>query len=526
MGGIKSGFYLGIGLVLATGWTFWSSESTSTSPHLVSTIPSTSLATTANTSHYQSSPIINTYSLRSLTTDAQALTPSWIQLGPYIPNDDPHDETGFSVDLNHDGSRIIVGSPKNNGGGTFSGHARVFDYVSKSWKQVGNDIVGPEYYGMAGTSVGMNANGQRIILGIPFAQGEGGGGGYHSGLAQVYHLVHDTWLPLGPPIEGKSSKDYLGFAVDMNALGDRIVVGAHGTDTANGTDAGQAQVYEYYKGSWWPLGQALGGHNARDGLGESVALSDDGKRVILGSSNSDGNGLMSGQVQIWEYDHLFLHQWVQIGQVLHGEAVGDLFGASVDLSQNGKRIVVGARWNDGRGHYSGHARVFEEKDYEWVQVGEDINGEAAGDWSGRSVSMNHNGTLIAIGAPFNQGIGTEAGHVRVYAEEEGSPGTWTQKANDIDGEAPGDRFGSSVKMSSEGTRVIGGAIYHGAESGGHARVFELKLDKKVGPSPKSPGTPKWVVAVITVYSLAIGFLLTAFLFLFMKHKEQEEEEEE
>ena len=52
----------------------------------------------------------------------------------------------------------------------------------------------------------------------------------------------------------------------------------------------------------------------------------------------------------------------------------------------------------------------------WTQVGADIDGEAAGDRSGRSVSMSSDGTRVAIGAPYNDGTG----HVRVYAESGGT----------------------------------------------------------------------------------------------------------
>ena len=58
-------------------------------------------------------------------------------------------------------------------------------------------------------------------------------------------------------------------------------------------------------------------------------------------------------------------------------------------------------------------------------------------------------------AHSNDGTGTDAGHVRVYAE---SGGTWTQVGADIDGEAAGDQSGYSVSMSSDGTRVAIGAL--------------------------------------------------------------------
>ncbi|MGA1671795.1 MAG: hypothetical protein ACO4AW_05395, partial [Ilumatobacteraceae bacterium] len=82
------------------------------------------------------------------------------------------------------------------------------------------------------------------------------------------------------------------------------------------------------------------------------------------------------------------------------------------------------------------------------QLGSDIDGEAADDRSGLSVSLSSDGTTVAIGAYFNDGTGSEAGHVRVY-EWNGS--RWVQKGSDIDGEALNDYFGLSVSLSSDGT---------------------------------------------------------------------------
>jgi len=49
-----------------------------------------------------------------------------------------------------------------------------------------------------------------------------------------------------------------------------------------------------------------------------------------------------------------------------------------------------------------------------IQKGADIDGEAAGDLSGFSVSMPDANTL-AIGAQYNDGNGDYSGHVRVYS---------------------------------------------------------------------------------------------------------------
>ncbi len=58
------------------------------------------------------------------------------------------------------------------------------------------------------------------------------------------------------------------------------------------------------------------------------------------------------------------------------------------------------------------------------QIGADIDGENANDWSGISVAMSADGTRIAIGAPGNT---SGKGHVRVFSVQD-SPGAPTISA--------------------------------------------------------------------------------------------------
>ena len=107
--------------------------------------------------------------------------------------------------------------------------------------------------------------------------------------------------------------------------------------------------------------------------------------------------------------------------------------------------------------------------------------------------MSSDGTRVAIGAIRNDGSSgtiTSAGHVRVYSE---SGGTWTQVGGDIDGEAAGDLSGISVSMSSDGTRVAIGATQNDGSSGsdsyaGHVRVFAPFCDASVAPTNGAVGT--------------------------------------
>ena len=123
----------------------------------------------------------------------------------------------------------------------------------------------------------------------------------------------------------------------------------------------------------------------------------------------------------------------------------------------------------------------------WTQVGGDIDGEAAGDRAGRTVSMSADGTRVAIGATEND---ANRGHVRVYSE---SGGTWTQIGGDIDGEDALDNSGVSISMSPDGTRVAIGATQNDGSSGsdsyaGHVRVYTPFCDASTAPTNGVVGT--------------------------------------
>nr|MBT4215420.1 T9SS type A sorting domain-containing protein [Bacteroidota bacterium] len=140
-------------------------------------------------------------------------------------------------------------------------------------------------------------------------------------------------------------------------------------------------------------------------------------------------------------------------------------------------VAIGAPFNDGNGTTAGHVRIYEYSAGSWTQLGADIDGEVPGDESGRSVSLSSDGTTVAIGAPYNNGAGagTDAGHARIY---EYSAGSWTQLGADIDGEATGDESGYSVSLSSDGSRVAIGAYKNDGNGtdAGHVRVYSICFD--------------------------------------------------
>ena len=103
-----------------------------------------------------------------------------------------------------------------------------------------------------------------------------------------------------------------------------------------------------------------------------------------------------------------------MGSDIDGEAAGDNFGYSVSMNSDGDRVAIGATNNDDNGGNSGHMRIYSWDGSSWSQLGSDIDGEAAGDNFGYFVSMNSYGDKVAAGAYGNDGTASNAGHVRVY----------------------------------------------------------------------------------------------------------------
>ena len=126
----------------------------------------------------------------------------------------------------------------------------------------------------------------------------------------------------------------------------------------------------------------------------------------------------------------------QIGTDIDGEAAADISGYSVSLSSDGNVLAIGGIYNDGNGTSSGHVRVYSTNSGVWTQIGADIDGESANDSSGFGLSLSADGSTVAIGAYLNDGNGTDSGHVRVYKN---IADVWTQIGADIDGEAAGNR---------------------------------------------------------------------------------------
>jgi carbon monoxide dehydrogenase subunit G len=408
----------------------------------------------------------NETAILTLSNPTNATIPvSTIQIGSDIDGEAANDQSGRSVSLSDDGTVVAIGAYANDGNGTSAGHVRIYENNSGTWSQIGSDIDGEAASDQSSYSISLSGDGSIVAIGARYNDGNGTSAGH----VRIYENNSGTWTQIGSDIDGEAASDHSGTAVSLSGDGSIVAIGAYGND-GNGLNAGHVRVYQNNSGTWTQIGSDIDGEAGADAAAHhnNIALSDDGSILAIGAYGNDGNGTNSGHVRVYQNNS---GTWTQIGSDIDGEAEYDQSGYSVSLSDDGSIVAIGAYANDDNGTNSGHVRVYQNVSGTWTQIGSDIDGEAAGDQSGLSMSLSGDGSIVAIGAYANDGNGTNSGHVRLY---QNISGTWTQIGSDIDGEAAYDSSGWSVSLSGDGTAVAIGAYGNdGNGSGsGHVRVYD------------------------------------------------------
>ena len=271
------------------------------------------------------------------------------------------------------------------------------------------------------------------------------------GHVRVYQYASSSWTQLGSDIDGEASSDYFGNDVRLSDDGLTLAVGGRYNDGAF-SDAGHVRVYRYANDLWGQLGSDIDGEAAGDSFGMSVALSADGNILAVGGPTTTLQLPMPNHARVYSYSS---DTWTQLGGDLEGGEQWDSLGHDVDLNSDGTILAVGAIYANGAaGTNTGEAKVFQYIDNAWTQLGADLEGGAADELAGISVSLSDDGTILAVGAYTTSTSAAYRGKCRLYHFSEGS---WIQIGNDLDGEAIHNEFGMSVQRSGHGNRVVIGA---------------------------------------------------------------------
>lgn len=200
-----------------------------------------------------------------------------------------------------------------------------------------------------------------------------------------------------------------------------------------------------------PLGPGINGQSAGDRFGWATAISANGQRLAAGAPYNSAGLNTAGQVRVFEWLN---GAWMQIGQDINGTAANDLTGFSVALSSDGKMLAVGAPYTDSNGADAGKVQVYTFAGNTWIAAGAPLTGKAAGDRFGWSVSLAADGTRLAVGAPYHASVQNQEGQVLTF---EWQNGQWAQIGQILDGKIAGEAKGWQVALSADGQRLVAGA---------------------------------------------------------------------
>lgn len=343
----------------------------------------------------------------------------WNRLGLDVEGATAADAIGSFVDLSYDGYVMIVVGTLN---------LKLYQHSSSAGWAIWADL----YSSVSATfdSVALSGNGLHMIVGDSTVG---------AGNIQTLSYTSSTWSVIRT-VEGTADGDEFGYALDMTKTGNRVAVGAPG--------GSYVTVFDFQGSSTYTRRT----YDGTGTFGSTLSMSSDGGMMVVGKVTE---GASTGSVAVFNLATLsevtvttgvgafgyalsisgdkttfaigtstsnFVRvfrmaansdQYTQVGEDIFNTD-GTNFGSTLSLSDDGRRMVVGAAFDDGGSTERGRTFVFAINDDSWKLL-EELNGEGDNDESGTSVSMSGDGTIIVIGAPKNDGsAGVDTGHVRAY----------------------------------------------------------------------------------------------------------------
>lgn len=255
------------------------------------------------------------------------------------------------------------------------------------------------------------------------------------------------------------------------------------------TSGAETQAMGYFKAS---------NTDAYDTFGTVLALSGDGNTLAVAAPNESSSAFgidgeqsnyagAAGSGAVYIFTRVGGGDWSQQSYVkASNTSLGDSFGVSIALSNDGNTLAVGASLEDSLGTgINGHQGTIAENSanrgavYVFTRSGDSwsqqayVKADSGHDnaYFGGAVTLSGDGNTLCIGAVGERTGGMDAGAVFVFARR---AGLWSQqttlKASTI---LSGAHFGASVKLSGDGELLAVGAPdeYVGTNAGGTVYVF-------------------------------------------------------
>lgn len=312
------------------------------------------------------------------------------------------DYFGYKIAISGDGDTIAASS-KNMSGCVYVFYKNGNEYYQQS-KIVISSLRN------FGESISISNDGNTLIIGnVTNASKE-------VGTVYIYTRTGSTWKQLRKITQKYTHVDsnLYGYSLDISGDGKRLVI----SEQANSDNVNQSEVWINNNGwnpHYYPLKETP--HNGGI-FGFDTTTCANGDTIAISNMHSDHpiSGVPTGSVNIYQLDQSWT--WTQVARVYPttNSITNLFFGWSIDLSNDGDILVIGAKGGGKFGKYSGEIHIYEHYTNGWGRNGQPLtapNGKAY-DYFGTSVAISGIGGKVIVG--------TESGTIHAFSRTE--HGSW------------------------------------------------------------------------------------------------------
>ena len=365
---------------------------------------------------------------------------------------------GTSVAISKDGNRIAVGEPgyktsRNDDTGIV--HIYNYNIDSDGWELL-HSIDAPPLTYRFGSGGNLSDSVKLLSFSYDKSKFAIGNYGYNNTKGAVYIYQYNNNLNkyiLSDSIKSTYDDDLCGHSAVLSGDGKKIIIGCRKYNSGQG----RAQVWKLPEnrleyGLSYKLGSNIYGISGEDAsgallspeyniIGNSVALSDNGKIMVIGGGGNETGGDGRSRIYVWSDTS---NDWFQQGPDIIGISNAKL-GESVDIDGSGIRILVGAaqeaRFSIGSSsggssvHDYGYFEVY-EYNYQYNsynRIGNRINpikddsNKATNKLWCNNVCISKNGNRVLVSSPLYNWDGSDAiGGLKLFEYDENVNDKWKE----------------------------------------------------------------------------------------------------
>ena len=354
---------------------------------------------------------VNIYSVSGTTFTLQAAIEGGSGSGAYQNGD----EFGYSAAISGDGAVAVIGAIAHDISiNTLNaGDAYVFERNGSTWSErmrirqlSTSDQDSNDYYGNA---VDIDEDGTFVVVGS--ARDRGNDSAINPGNGAIYARGPWTGSAYGEvklTASDGSLEDRFGHDVAISGNGSYIIVGSRDKDVSGQGNAGGVYIYERTGSSFSGATETIIDNPvpaSSDNFGASVDINYDGTWAAIGSPGDDDEASSAGAVFVYKRTG---SSWTQQAKLVAADAAAsDILGngpGGIQISNDGTKIVVGSGGDDP----GGAAYIFERTGESWKQTRKLTASDAtAGDQYAYGtlggVSISDDGETVLIGASREDG---------------------------------------------------------------------------------------------------------------------------